>query len=498
MKTIALLLFAVFSMVVATAQSGRENPLNANTPFEITGKVLHYQPNDNNGFITFRTYTITGKLKDTAIKVGMNGNFHVQLWQPHEGDIALMYDNEYITLYVTPGEKVTLQIDRDSWKQAGNKLQSITITGKSASISKSIIDFNHYKATEGSLKQTPFKNITDEDYAKARTLQMKKELAILEDYVKIKNLQNSVFQNWCENDIRYNAGWYITYHCFAGKVNRTITPDQLIDLLKAAPVNNLDALHNSNYYRYLSQLAGDMEIIVNLNATFRDAIREQGNNRLPVYLAQIDHCAKGFARQLMYYDIYSFVHPKNAPYPIEKFTNIITDPVLLQFLMQRKERLGKSFQPYALIQRIKAYKVNDTLKQRLIHIFEDQKGHYVYIDFWGIWCGPCMAEMPTYTKLTNQDKNKSTHFIFFAVETSEEKAKEVKNKYNIQGKFITLSNNEVKILNNVMHFSWVPYHVILDTTGTVVAKRAGNVWMVKKQNDRDANILKGLLGKKGK
>jgi hypothetical protein len=59
------------------------------------------------------------------------------------------------------------------------------------------------------------------------------------------------------------------------------------------------------------------------------------------------------------------------------------------------------------------------------------------------------------------------------VETKEEKIQEVKNKYKINGEFISLNGNETKILNNVLQFSSYPSHFILDPTGNIVNNKIG-------------------------
>ena len=29
----------------------------------------------------------------------------------------------------------------------------------------------------------------------------------------------------------------------------------------------------------------------------------------------------------------------------------------------------------------------------------DSRGHWVFVDFWASWCGPCMEEMPALQKM---------------------------------------------------------------------------------------------------
>lgn len=499
MKALLIFLATIFSVAMTNGQPKQDSFLTANMPLQITGKIIHYQANDKNGFVTFRTYDITGSLKDTSLPVNPDGNFHVRLWQPFEGDIAMMYQHRYATLYAASGEKITLKINEDAWSHGKSILQSMTVTGKSAAITNAIIDLNDKMEKAGLKKNISFTGNTDEDYANACIARMEKQLAFLRSYVMRKKLEQSsfqgnielnnknanpkkklnrnVFENWYENNIRYKTGKMIAFKCFAGKVNKSITHKKLIELLKDIPLNNSGAAHSSAYYQFMHLLAGDFEIIVNINDDFKGA-RQQRNSLSPIFLKEIDRYTNGFAKQLLYYNIYA--SNRNEPYAIAPFEKVVTNRVLKNLLNKKKESSGMAFAAYDLIQRIRAYPVNDTFKQQLIKIFEAEKEHYVYLDFWGIWCGSCMAEMPLYPKVIAKFNDKPVQFIFFAVRTGEKKAKEVKEKYDIQGKFIALSENEIYILNNVMQFSAYPMHFIMSPEGSIIDKSIYRKSVVRK------------------
>ncbi|WP_428661993.1 TlpA family protein disulfide reductase [Runella sp.] len=58
------------------------------------------------------------------------------------------------------------------------------------------------------------------------------------------------------------------------------------------------------------------------------------------------------------------------------------------------------------------------------------KGKLVYIDFWGSWCQPCMALMPSSEKLQQKFKNQPIVFLFINFHDSEEKwLKTVRDKH---------------------------------------------------------------------
>lgn len=178
MKIVFILLFLA-PAIITNGQIISDHGLNADTPFEISGVIKHYEPEGGKNFIRFRTSNIAGELKDTSLPIDGQGHFNAKLWQPFAGDITFLYRQRFVVFYATPGEKIGLEIDGDTWPENENPLQSIKITGPSAAISRSIIDFQ-YKMASAGLRNTPYSpDIPDERYASQRIEDMKQHLAFL-------------------------------------------------------------------------------------------------------------------------------------------------------------------------------------------------------------------------------------------------------------------------------------------------------------------------------
>lgn len=110
----------------------------------------------------------------------------------------------------------------------------------------------------------------------------------------------------------------------------------------------------------------------------------------------------------------------------------------------------------------------------MVKLLESEKGHYVFMDFWGIWCGSCMLDMPNYPAFMDKSKGKPIKFIFFAIQTNPQQINEVKNKYGIDAKFISLTDDETAIMNNVLDFSAIPAQFVIDPSGYVVSNEINN------------------------
>jgi len=443
---------------------------NSNKEIQIAGKMKNYNPANDPRFIRLRTYNIAGRSKDTAVFINKNGIFSVRLFQPFEGDIAVLYDDKYVTLYAQPGEKINLEIDGSKLKAEQNPVPAITLSGKSAVLSKTIIDF------QANLGKQKFKNEPDwndkiqrdKQFADIRISRMKEELSFLNEYTQQHKIQNTTFETWATNDLMYNAGFDIVFFTFAGKLNTSLADQQLIELLKDIPLFKKTALKNSSYYNFLYLLSQDIMIIININPMYTNDKKQNGYNPVPVYLNKSDDYFTGITKQLMYYHIYLLSSQKNRDYLLDRFNTNISDSYLKKLFSAAKENSVKIFEPYDIVKKLQEYKADDSLKVRLINIFNTEKGNYIFADFWADWCMPCMHEMPLYPKLIEQFKNSPITFLFFAIETPDEKATAIKNKYGIDAKFITLNNNEARIMNNVLQFSSYPGHFIVRPNSILV------------------------------
>ena len=126
------------------------------------------------------------------------------------------------------------------------------------------------------------------------------------------------------------------------------------------------------------------------------------------------------------------------------------------------------FKPYNIFEKLNDSQLNSRAAKDLAAMLKKEKGRYVYIDFWGTWCKPCMVEMPHYKKLIEEANGKPISFLFLAVETNEKDAESVKEKYKIPGKFISLNKEETAIANKLMEFTTYPSRFLLDPEGNII------------------------------
>lgn len=97
------------------------------------------------------------------------------------------------------------------------------------------------------------------------------------------------------------------------------------------------------------------------------------------------------------------------------------------------------------------------------------KGKYVLVDFWASWCGPCRAENPNVVAAYNKYKNKN----FTILGVSLDKTKEAWLKGIKEDGLTWTQISDLKFWNSaavaLYGFNGIPYNVLIDPTGKIVA-----------------------------
>lgn len=97
------------------------------------------------------------------------------------------------------------------------------------------------------------------------------------------------------------------------------------------------------------------------------------------------------------------------------------------------------------------------------------KGKILLIDFWASWCGPCRAEIPNLKKAYTGFKDKGVEFLSVSIDKGSaewEKALEQEKMYWPQ----VLATNAGAEITKLYQFSGIPFIILLDREGKIVAK----------------------------
>jgi len=106
------------------------------------------------------------------------------------------------------------------------------------------------------------------------------------------------------------------------------------------------------------------------------------------------------------------------------------------------------------MKRAKALLKNQAMPETIIEIksveefnkiLKDYPNNIIIIDFWAVWCGPCMFFAPVFKKLHEEFKKE---IIFVKVNVDENNA--ISTKYNITGIPTTLFIKNGDVINKVI------------------------------------------------
>lgn len=489
MKSLRLLVVLFLTSANVMAQSSSSFVSTADS-ISISGKVIGYNAADKEDFIKFQVFDITGRSHKHAVPLKNDGSFSVKLFQPFTGDIQVNYKDAYRSLIADPKSLLQLEIINSKLIRDAEFKDAIIVTGDLAKVNTQLLDFQ----TEFYLHKLDVsadigdKTQADSAFANKRMLQLQEELGFLNAFIKSQPA-DSAFVNWQRNQFIYTAAKDVLLFPFFGKMNKSVSTENLKHFIANVQVANDRAWGNSEYYAFLNGLSNAQQIVVNINPEYTGRKIANGNNALPIYLDKADSVATGLTREIMYLNTYN---PRYNSSNGDRFNAVIKDGYLKSLFEQKTLAAAKGFVKYNIPERLKSLGVNDALKKRLITFFEKQKGSNLYLDFWGDWCGPCMSEMPNYPKLIAAFNSKPIKFIFMAVGTTEKSMLNIQKKYGIKAEFINLNKNEEAIVNNLFSFQSYPSHFLIDEAGTVVSNSPGSLTTGQSVENTVSNIAKLL------
>lgn len=118
------------------------------------------------------------------------------------------------------------------------------------------------------------------------------------------------------------------------------------------------------------------------------------------------------------------------------------------------------------------------------------KGKVVILNFWGTWCEPCKAEMPSLNKLYLEHRDKGLVVLAVSIDPSDQKVKSFISQkgYSIP---VLLDRNKEVFFDTYGLFG-LPVSVIIDRDGMIVQKVIGEIaWDSPQMEEKIRKLLGG-------
>ncbi len=124
----------------------------------------------------------------------------------------------------------------------------------------------------------------------------------------------------------------------------------------------------------------------------------------------------------------------------------------------------------------------------------DFKGKVVYIDFWGVGCGPCIYDIENYeAKLHEGYKDKDVVFINICVDSGEKAWKNAIKEYKLTGINLIAEGWTKNPVCKTYGVSGIPHYVIINKDGTMANNNAPRMYELPEATGK--NELDTALGK---
>ena len=98
------------------------------------------------------------------------------------------------------------------------------------------------------------------------------------------------------------------------------------------------------------------------------------------------------------------------------------------------------------------------------------KSKYLLIEFWASWCGPCIEEIPHLKKVYEKYKGRGLEVVAISLDNQNDAWQKALKKVNAPWTQLCIKeDNNTNLLYNTYHFSGIPYSILLDENGKIIA-----------------------------
>ena len=103
---------------------------------------------------------------------------------------------------------------------------------------------------------------------------------------------------------------------------------------------------------------------------------------------------------------------------------------------------------------------------------QDYRGKVVLLDFWAVWCGPCLGEMPNVKRVYNIYKDQGFDIIGVSLDTDETRLRNYLKENNIPWRQIFSGQKWKSPLAQKYHIRSIPAPWLISKDGTLISREA--------------------------
>ena len=153
------------------------------------------------------------------------------------------------------------------------------------------------------------------------------------------------------------------------------------------------------------------------------------------------------------------------------FDKHISVPFLCKFLQEKYSETEQklSMLPEELSSEILKRLENTSADSIIQTILETNKGSVIYIDFWGTWCGPCLAAMREAEPFVKRLKN-DVAFVYLCLDSEKDGWEKTSKVMGIEEQNYFLNAKQSSDMRIAFEIQGIPFYMLIDKNGTIVNK----------------------------
>ena len=101
-------------------------------------------------------------------------------------------------------------------------------------------------------------------------------------------------------------------------------------------------------------------------------------------------------------------------------------------------------------------------------IVSPYKGNTLFLDFWGMSCGPCRSGMMSQKKLVEEMKDEKVKFLYITTADQKSSAEKWMTENNIKGEHVYITRNEWKQFETMINFTAIPRGTLVSKEGKLI------------------------------
>ena len=381
--------------------------------------------------------------------------------------IILKSDNSEVLMFLFPGDSININFDDRNW------ISTVQYSGDLINEQIYLRDYSKlYNSVADTFDATKYYSLEPDEFLKAVNSYKQLFLDRLNKHDKLDN----EFKGFENQRILYIWSWdkntYPKNH-FIYTRKLAQLPADYFDYLKDINLNDTTLMQLTDYTDFLKTYV-DVQYFIKVQDQ-----EDKGTDRFlktKIKLEVIDktfHATK--IRNYLFSDIFSSQIDELAIDSIDliKFDSLCTNKELKEFVSAKYKVIS------SLVKGQPAAKFKLLAQDKKTISLDDFKGKYLYIDFWSLYCAPCLREMPYFNELVKDFQGKNISFLSIcvagAIHSNElEQWKKIMLEKKLLGTQIWLDKDQSELIMKDFKITAEPTYILIDKEGRLIDPRALN------------------------